>query len=112
MHLVRFQHFPEQLQGTDHFADRSALLMAVSDTGVLHALMVQSQEIRVAGKNDASSWVRKGDMIQIFGAKEPGIGRCGHVDATPAKAIRDGEINVLIKMKADGPGHPYLPIFA
>jgi hypothetical protein len=57
--------------------------MTIRNACVFDSLVMKHEVVFVVGKYDQIPAQRKGDMVLVLRAKKLGIGRSGHVDATP-----------------------------
>lgn len=76
------------------------------------ARFMKSKKVPIIRDNNSIVSDRDLQVIDIVRAKQPGVGRSGHVDPATTKPIRNRRINVLVKVKPDGSRHPVAPTFA
>jgi hypothetical protein len=84
--------------------------MTKNDSRVLHAPGMKPEKIRVVRDDDALMLPSEREVLFIRSAKEACLGWRGHVDAAATKRLRDGEVNVLVKMESESHRHPCLRI--
>lgn len=71
--------------------------------------VVKAKKVPVIRYDNAIVVHSKVKVIDVVGAEKTGAGGRGHVYPAPDKAVGDGRIHMLVKVKPDGAGHSVLP---
>jgi len=104
VHFLRIEDFPQQHEVMQEVAE-GLPLVAIGDTGMGDALLMQPKEIRVMRHEDATGGVGIGQMRVVVRAFQSRLQRGRHVNGAAAQPLRDAGMNMLIEVKFDRPKH-------
>lgn len=86
-------------QAVYDLADSSTVLSEVDDAGVFLPQVMQSWEVGVECRNDASSFECHSDLLEIGCALHSKLVGCHDDDAVTTKTGRDIRVHVLVQLE-------------
>ncbi len=104
-HVHRLQKFPDQLQRLNDLPNRSRLLMAICDSPMRSPLGMEDEKVRISGDQDSLLFVYKHPVSIIASTSEISFRCCADINSAPSQSLGNGDINLLVEMKADRPSH-------